>query len=198
MYYKMSFSREDVNTRDDPTMIDGPDRLGTYTRALRRNERPNAEGFDDYKRGGNNDVTQNTFSEYDSNPQFTPRQAFVPNSGTSSQLPCTCAKTHETRGHGIDRYPASVGASATSAGNVCQHSRPPHFSHGHTQFAPQAHPQRPHLQHPHQQQHPHHPHHHQQHPQQTYVQQHPQPVYVQQRPIIGDMNCAGCRMGVQH
>jgi len=85
----MSFNREDINIRNDASFIDGPDRLGTYTRSIRKNERPNADGYDDYTRGGNNDFPANgsnreQYSEFDPNPQFAPRQALVVNTSDYS------------------------------------------------------------------------------------------------------------------
>lgn len=125
----MSFNREDINIRNDTNFVDGPNRLGSYTRSLRKNERPDAHGFDNSSRGGNNELPMNQmqhYSEYDSNSLYNPRQAaFVTSNmndedytsvsssehpcqsscsqSSCSQSSCTCRKTCGNFGSGLQR-----------------------------------------------------------------------------------------------
>jgi len=121
----MSFGgREDINIRNDANIMDGPDRLGTYTRSLRKNERPSAGGYDDYSRGGNNDFSSNNqtmYSEYDTNPLFAPRQAYIPSSTQSPQL-----NIGDPRGSSIDpRLNSRQGNPVCTCGAKCHSEQPP-------------------------------------------------------------------------
>jgi hypothetical protein len=73
----MELSRNE-NIRQESSLIDGPERLGSITRNIRKNERPNSEideGFDDF-RGGNNNGKLGEISGYGSGvakaPNFQP------------------------------------------------------------------------------------------------------------------------------